>query len=146
MKTKQSPFWKSKPLEEMTQDEWESLCDGCGICCLQKIEDDETGEIQLTSVACAFLDTMSCRCRIYEVRLSSNPECIGLVAGKVQDITWLPETCAYRLLAEGRDLEWWHPLVSGEPSTVHEAGISIRNRVISGRFIHPEDFRGQRSD
>ena len=140
MKTKKIPFWKSKSLAEMTPDEWESLCDGCGVCCLQKIEDEVTGEIRLTAVSCSFLDTMNCRCTVYEARQSLNPECIGLVPGKVQDITWLPETCAYRLLSEGRDLEQWHPLVSGAPGTIHEAGMSIRNRVISGRFVHPGDL------
>ena len=146
MKTKKGPFWKSKSLADMTREEWESLCDGCGVCCLQKVEDPETGEIKLTSISCAFLDTMSCRCTIYEMRLSLNPECSGLEAGIVRETTWLPETCAYRRLAEGRELEWWHPLVCGEPNTVHEIGISIRNRVISGRFIHPEDLRGLSSD
>ncbi len=144
--TEKSPFWKSKSLGEMRQDEWESLCDGCGVCCLQKTEDPETGEIKLTSVSCAFLDTMSCHCTIYEVRFSLNPECIRPTADNVRDIPWLPDTCAYRCLAEGRDLEWWHPLVCGEPNTIHEAGISVRNRVISGRFVHPEDLQSLRSD
>ncbi len=146
MEMKKSPFWKSKSLADLTQDEWESLCDGCGVCCLQKIEDPETGEIKLTSIACAFLDTMSCRCTIYEARLTLNPECLGLAADIVRETTWLPETCAYRRLAEGRELEWWHPLVSGEPNAVHETGISIRNRVVSGQFVHPEDLKSLRSD
>ncbi len=146
MKRDRRPFWRSKSLDEMTPDEWESICDGCGVCCLQKIEDPETNEITLTSVSCAFLDATTCRCAIYEARLSLNPECLGLEAGSVREITWLPETCAYRRLAEGQDLEWWHPLVSGDPDTVHEAGISIRNRSISGQFVHPEDLRKARSD
>ena len=146
MKKGKRPFWRSKSLEEMTPDEWESICDGCGVCCLQKIENPTTNEITLTSVSCAFLDTTSCRCTIYEARLSLNAECLELEAGGIGAIEWLPETCAYRRLREGQDLEWWHPLISGDPDTVHKAGISIRNRAISEQFVHAEDIRRMKSD
>jgi len=138
-KTKK-PFWKTKSLCEMTEEEWESLCDGCGICCLQKIEDGETGGINLTSVSCDFLDTVNCRCLVYEDRFLVNPDCVRLSPEKARHIEWLPLTCAYRCVAEGRELEWWHPLVSGDPGTVHRAGISIRDKVLPGRYVHPEDI------
>ncbi len=137
---KQRPFWLTKSLHEMTRDEWESLCDGCGICCLEKIEDKETGKIKFMSISCQFLDTVNCRCMIYEDRVVVNPDCLELSPDEVKQITWLPKTCAYRCLAEGRVLEWWHPLVSGDPGSVHEAGISIRDNVVSGRHVHPDDI------
>jgi uncharacterized cysteine cluster protein YcgN (CxxCxxCC family) len=123
------PFWKTKTLEEMSAAEWESLCDGCGKCCLSKLEDEDTGEIHWTSIACRLLDAGSCRCSDYTNRLARVPDCVGLTPGNVRTITWLPRTCAYRLIAEGHDLYWWHRLVSGSAETVHEAGISIRGRV-----------------
>lgn len=128
---KQAPFWKTKSLKEMTRDEWESLCDGCGICCLQKLEDTATGKIVLTSVSCQLLDTVSCRCMIYEDRLLINPGCIELTPDKIKEITWLPDTCAYRRLNDQRELEWWHPLVSGDPEAVHHAGISVRDKAMN---------------
>ena len=139
-KKRQEPFWKTKPMDLMSADEWESLCDSCGICCLEKEENEDTGMIEITPVACAFLDTTTCRCMIYPERLSLNPECIELTPQTIKDISWLPETCAYRCLSEGRDLPWWHPLVSGDPETVHQAGISVRGKVLSGRYVHPDDI------
>jgi len=123
------PFWKNKPLLAMSEAEWESLCDGCGKCCLAKLEDEDTGEIHWTSVACRLFDAGTCRCTDYAGRLARVPDCVRLTPANVGEITWLPSTCAYRLLAEGKDLPWWHPLVSGRAETVHEAGISMRNRV-----------------
>ena len=136
------PFWKMKALEEMTGEEWESLCDGCGICCLEKLEDKSSGKITITSVSCPFLDIESCKCSIYNVRFSLNPECTALSPGDIKKMTWLPDSCAYRCIAEGRGLESWHPLLSGNPETVHEAGISLKGRAISGRYVAAKDLLG----
>jgi len=135
------PFWKKKSLEEMSPEEWESLCDGCGNCCLEKVEDTETGELQVLPVACEYLDTVSCRCLVYEDRDVVCEDCIILTVEQLREIEWLPETCAYRLIKEGRDLPSWHPLVSGNTGTVHRAGISVRGRVVSGCHVHPWDLR-----
>ncbi len=123
------PFWKTKSLAEMTSQEWESLCDGCARCCLAKLEDEDTGRIYFTEVGCRRLDGETCRCRAYGERTEKEPDCVRLTPENVATITWLPKTCAYRLLAEGRDLYWWHPLVSGDPDSVHVAGMSVRGRV-----------------
>lgn len=123
------PFWKVKTLEEMSEHEWESLCDGCGKCCLSKLEDEDTGDIYLTTVACRLFDCASGGCGDYANRLARVTDCIGLTPEKVRTIKWLPKTCAYRLIAEGRDLYWWHRLVSGDRETVHAAGMSVRGRV-----------------
>ena len=125
----QRGFWTEKSLEELTPAEWESLCDGCGKCCLAKLEDEDTGAIYWTSVGCRLFDAGACRCRDYDNRLSQVPDCVGLTPQNVRTISWLPQTCAYRLVAEGTELYWWHHLVSGSRSTVHEAGVSMRGRV-----------------
>jgi uncharacterized protein len=127
------PFWRRKALEEMTDAEWESLCDGCGRCCLNKLEDMDTGAIAWTDVACRLLDGESCRCSDYENRHAVVPDCIQLDPESVRTLSWLPPTCAYRLVAEGRDIYWWHHLLSGDRETVHEAGVSVRNRTVSER-------------
>jgi uncharacterized protein len=127
------PFWKRKALNEMTKAEWESLCDGCARCCLNKLENDTTGEVQYTDVACRLLDTHACRCASYADRKRFVPDCVILTAQNVERLSWMPSTCAYRLVAEGKNLYWWHPLVSGDPETVHAAGISVRGRVVSER-------------
>jgi uncharacterized protein len=124
------PFWKAKTLSEMTHEEWESLCDGCGRCCLAKLEDEESGEIAYTDVACKLLDLETCRCTRYAERNRFVPDCITLTVKNIARLAWMPSTCAYRLIAEGRDLPWWHPLVSGDPETVHYAAASVRNRAI----------------
>ena len=127
----QAPFWQTKSLEEMTPDEWEALCDGCGQCCLLKLEDEDTGEIAVTRLACKLLDIGACRCSKYENRHDYVGDCVRLTPEAVRSLNWLPETCAYRLIGEGRELPWWHPLVSGTDETVHEAGISVRSTAIS---------------
>ena len=137
----EAPFWKTKSLAEMSRSEWESLCDGCGKCCLLKLEYEDTGEIEHTSVACHQLDLETCRCRNYRLRRTLVEDCIQLTAAMVGNLSWLPTTCAYRLVDEGRDLYWWHPLVSGDPETVHEAGISARGRTVSENDVqHLEDY------
>jgi uncharacterized cysteine cluster protein YcgN (CxxCxxCC family) len=132
-------FWKEKSLSEMSPEEWESLCDGCAICCLEKIEDKATGKICLTSIACRYLDVIQCRCTVYDDRLKRNPRCIKLSLDNVHRTPWLPGTCAYRRLAENKDLQWWHPLVSGDVMSVHESGVSVQDKVLSGKFIHPDE-------
>ncbi len=124
-----NPFWKTKSLAEMNEAEWESLCDGCGKCCLAKLEDADTGEIHWTSIGCRLFDQKNCRCHDYQHRQERVSDCVRLTPDNVGSITWLPRTCAYRRLAEGKDLLWWHPLVSGSRDTVHEAGISMRGRL-----------------
>jgi uncharacterized cysteine cluster protein YcgN (CxxCxxCC family) len=128
-----TPFWRRKTLGEMTRAEWESLCDGCGRCCLHKLRDEGTGELGWTNVACRLLDTQSCRCTDYANRKARVPDCVKLTPKRLAQIDWLPPSCAYRLLAEGQDLPWWHPLVSGDPETVVKAGISIRGKAIRER-------------
>ena len=135
-----APYWRTKTLEEMTRAEWEALCDGCARCCLIKLQDDDTGEIAYTDIACRLLDIGTCRCTRYRRRLRLVPQCVELTPEEVRKLDWLPSTCAYRLVAEGRDLAWWHPLVSGDPETVHKAGISVRGRVVpERRGDDPED-------
>ncbi|MEM9277751.1 MAG: YcgN family cysteine cluster protein [Pseudomonadota bacterium] len=133
-------FWKHKKLHEMSREEWESLCDGCGKCCLNKLEDWETGEIYWTSIGCELLDCESCRCTDYKNRFKQVPDCIQLTPENIETIGWLPPTCAYRLVREGDDLYWWHPLVSGDPETVHQAGVSVRGRAIPDTGIKPENY------
>ena len=123
------PFWQVKTLEDMTREEWESLCDGCARCCLVKLEDADTAEIHFTDVGCTLLDAKTCRCRDYRRRQGRVADCVKLTPKTVRSLGWLPVTCAYRRLAEGRGLAWWHPLVSGSPDTVHQAGVSVRGRV-----------------
>ena len=125
------PFWKTKSLGEMSAAEWESLCDGCGQCCLYKLEDETNNEMALTNVACRYLDLGACRCTDYANRTTNVPDCVALTADNAGELNWMPQTCAYRRLAEGKDLYWWHPLVSGDPDTVHQAGISVRGKAIS---------------
>jgi uncharacterized cysteine cluster protein YcgN (CxxCxxCC family) len=124
------PFWKTKSLSEMTDREWESLCDGCGKCCLVKLEDaDDARKTYFTDVGCKLLDGHTCRCTNYKRRQDQVPDCVRLTPRNINRIVWLPPSCAYRLVADGRDLYWWHPLVSGDPETVHAAGVSVRGMV-----------------
>ncbi len=135
------PFWLSKSLTEMTQDEWELLCDGCARCCLQKVHYIDTGEVFYTDVPCRLLDTWRCRCTSYEQRGDLVANCLVMTPAKAKELHWLPSTCSYRRLALGQELEWWHPLVSGDPNTVHEAGISVRNKVAVEHDVHPEKLK-----
>jgi uncharacterized protein len=123
------PFWKRKTLAELTDVEWESLCDGCGKCCLIGLEDADTGEIYLTDVACDLFDAACCRCSDYTNRKTHVPDCVKLTAQNVGELTWLPKTCAYRLVNEGKDLKPWHPLVSGDSESVHAANASVRGKT-----------------
>ncbi len=134
------PFWKSKTLAEMSAGEWESLCDGCGQCCLIKLEDEDTGDIAVTRLACKLLDLGSCQCSDYANRREHVFDCVKLTPQDVSRLEWLPETCAYRLIDEGKDLRWWHPLVSGTAQTVFEAGVAIRDVAISEKKIPEERY------
>lgn len=126
-----APYWKTTPLDRMTRAEWEGLCDGCGLCCLHKVEDVDNGAIGMTDVACGYLDLGSCRCTDYANRKRNVPDCVQLKPEKVLSLRWLPSTCAYRLVALSQDLPAWHYLVSGDPDSVHTAGISARGRAVS---------------
>ncbi|MEW8692108.1 MAG: YcgN family cysteine cluster protein [Candidatus Thiodiazotropha endolucinida] len=126
----ESPFWITTPLEAMSREMWESLCDGCGKCCLQKLEDEETREIFNTNILCDLLDLENCRCTHYAQRSKLVPNCVTLTPEDLNDPYWLPQTCAYRLLAEGKQLPDWHPLITGDPESVKNAGHSIRGKVI----------------
>ncbi len=125
------PFWQRKKLAEMTSAEWESLCDGCGKCCLHKIEDFVSGKISYTNVACRLYDSEQCGCTDYANRTTQVPDCVKLTPKNISTLRWMPSTCAYRLLDEGKELEWWHPLVSGDQETVAEAGMSVKGRTIN---------------
>jgi uncharacterized cysteine cluster protein YcgN (CxxCxxCC family) len=133
----ETPFWKTKRLEQMTDAEWESLCDGCGRCCLHKLRDDVTEALSFTNVACHLLDLGTCACSDYAHRQKQVPDCVSLTPDVLEEIDWLPPSCAYRRIQEGRGLAWWHPLVSGDPQTVHTAGVSVRGRAISERHAGP---------
>jgi len=123
-------FWE-KPLDALNRQEWEALCDGCGKCCLHKLEDELSGEIVGTNIACRLLDRHSCRCSNYRGRRAFVPDCVRLTAGSVGALRWLPSTCAYRLRSEGKPLPDWHYLISGDPETVHEAKVSVRGWTVS---------------
>ena len=133
-------FWEAKSLSEMSQQEWESLCDGCGRCCLNKLEDEDTGEIYFTNVTCKLLDIEQCRCSDYENRKVSMPDCMILSVDNTDALEVMPSTCAYRLLQLGKPLPDWHPLISGRAESVIEAGISIAGKVVSEEYIHYEDY------
>ncbi len=133
------PFWEKKSLEELSAEEWETLCDGCGRCCLEKLENRKTGKVYFTAIACHLLDLSTCRCREYESRFELVPDCLKLDPRNIHG-KWLPSTCAYRLLQEGKKLPHWHPLISGNPVSVRDAGMSVRDFAVSGENIHPDQF------
>ena len=133
------PFWEFKRLEEMTVPEWESLCDGCGLCCLIRFEDEETAEIIPTRVHCRLFDAGACRCTDYANRKKVVPDCIKLSPGNIEALEWMPPSCAYRRLHEGKDLPHWHPLITGDPESVHRAGVSVRGQTISETSLGEEE-------
>lgn len=139
MKNCADRFWETKTLEEMSEAEWERLCDGCARCCQIKLEDVDSGELFYTNVVCRYLDATACRCTQYDRRSLLVPDCVK-VTPQVARQSWLPETCAYRLLAEAKPLPEWHPLISGDRDTVHRAGASVRGRVVSEEFVHPDEL------
>ncbi len=136
----ESQFWKKKSLEEMSSEEWEALCDGCGRCCLHKLENEDTGEVFYTRVVCRLLDIQQCRCSRYDQRKELEPDCVLVTPQLALRLDWIPKICAYRLLAEGKDLEPWHPLVSGDPGSVHRAGISVRDYAISEGEVEEDEM------
>jgi hypothetical protein len=133
-------FWETTALSDMSEEQWESLCDGCARCCLHKLEDAESGEVFYTAVRCGYLEESSCRCSDYPRRSQLMPNCLDLRREDIEALHWLPATCAYRLLFEGKPLYHWHPLISGSTASVHEAGISIRGRAVSDEFVHPDGY------
>lgn len=139
MSKESDPFWKTKSLEEMTSQEWESLCDGCGRCCLNKLEDDE-GNVFYTNVACRLLDDERCLCKSYDKRSYLVKDCLVITPENVNRLSWLPESCAYRLLNEGKELFWWHPLISNDTDTVHRAGISVRGIVVPEKDVAEDEL------
>jgi uncharacterized cysteine cluster protein YcgN (CxxCxxCC family) len=133
------PFWETTPLERMTREQWESLCDGCGLCCLIRFEDVDSGEVIPTRVHCRLLDAATCSCSNYPGRKREVPDCISLTPALIPRLGWMPKSCAYRRLHEGRGLADWHPLISGDPESVHRAGVSVRGQTISESELEHED-------
>jgi len=133
------PFWETKSLEQMNVREWESLCDGCGLCCLIRFEDEDSDQIIPTRVHCRLFDSQTCRCTDYAGRKAKVPDCIKLTPGNVEKLQWMPLSCAYRRINEGRSLPSWHPLVTGDPESVHAAGVSIRGQTISEDALDDPD-------
>jgi hypothetical protein len=140
------PFWEEKPLSAMSTEEWEALCDGCGRCCLLKLEDEDSGVIVTSDVRCQLLDGETCRCTDYPNRQSKVADCIKLTPENVTTISWIPMTCAYRRIAEGRGLAWWHPLISGDPETVVAAGVSARGRTFDEHEVRPDEWENHAVD
>lgn len=136
----QTGFWTSRSLDDFDEQEWEALCDGCGRCCLIKLEDEESGELFFTSVICKYYDQDNCRCSCYNKRSVNVPSCIKVTPDVARNEKWLPDTCAYRLLAEGKPLFDWHPLLSGSRDSVHEAGISVRDKVVAETHVHLDEL------
>ncbi len=139
-KQQETAFWKQKSLAAMSREEWESLCDGCGKCCLHKLEDEDSGELAYTRVICRYFDEDSCRCQVYTERKTLVPTCVVLTPGNLKDLPWMPQTCAYRLLYEGKDLPAWHPLLSGSRKQIEESGNTVAGKVISEDYVHEDGY------
>ena len=134
-------FWRRYPLDELTRAEWEALCDGCAKCCLLKLEDEDTGEVAYTDIACRLLDRGSCRCGNYPLRRQLVAGCVVMGPENLERVlAWMPASCAYKRVHEGRDLAPWHPLISGDPESVHRAGISLRGRMAAEYEVDEEDW------
>ncbi|WHZ35932.1 MULTISPECIES: YcgN family cysteine cluster protein [unclassified Sagittula] len=134
-------FWEKKRLKDMSKDEWEALCDGCGKCCMNKLEDEDTGEVALTRVACRLFDDSTCRCSQYPIRHQFVPECIVLSPANLHhNLYWMPETCAYKLLNNGNPLPDWHPLLTGSPDSVHKAGVSMQGATVPEFEVGEDDW------
>lgn len=134
-------YWRRKTLPEMSSAEWEALCDGCGKCCLLKLEDEETEQVHYTCVACRLFDPDTCRCGSYELRRQLVPQCVVLSPENIHEIAaWMPATCAYRLLAEGQDLPWWHPLVTGDPASTRKEGMSVKDMTVPEYEVAEDDI------
>lgn len=138
--TKNTGFWTTKPMTEFSHEEWESLCDGCGKCCLIKLEDVDSGEIHYTDVGCTLLDGKTCLCRDYTNRKQIVPDCVILTPDRLEQIPWMPQSCAYRLIYEGKDLPDWHPLITNDPNSTHQAGQSVAGQIISEDDIDEDDL------
>lgn len=134
------PFWERLSLQDMNREQWESLCDGCAKCCMIKLEDEDTGFIHHTSVVCRYLDQQRCRCKVYEKRRKLVPTCLELQPDELDNLYWMPSTCAYRLLHEGKPLPIWHPLISGARKAMVQSGNTVTGKVISEEFVHDEDL------
>lgn len=133
-------FWKTKKIEEFSPEEWEAVCDGCAKCCLFKLTDPDSDTVYFTNVVCRYLDLETCKCTDYENRHENVPDCVYVTAKIAHDANWLPKTCAYRMLAKGQGLPWWHPLVSGDPGSVHLVGASVLGKVVSEEVVDLSDL------
>ena len=134
------PFWESKTLSEMTKTEWESLCDGCAKCCLHKLENEDSGKVEYTRVVCSYLNEKKCRCSVYGKRQRLVPDCVTLTPENLDDLSWMPGTCAYRLLHEGKPIPIWHPLITGNRDAMIASDNTVTGKVISEDFVHEEGF------
>ena len=139
-----SEFWAKKKLHEMNEEEWESLCDGCARCCLHKFEEVDTKNVFYTGVVCRYLDQSSCSCSEYSRRKELVPNCVKMTSVNLETLKWMPSTCAYRKISEGKPLDWWHHLISGSRDTVHEAGISVKEKCVSEIHVHADDIEDQK--
>lgn len=133
-------FWETTPLKEMSREQWESLCDGCALCCLHKLEDEDSGDVYYTDIHCRYMDKNNCQCTVYQERQTYVPHCVWLTPEQASEFHWLPETCAYRLVAEGKPLKEWHPLISGDPESVHYSDVSLRGKGVADNLVNEEDW------